>query len=286
MGRLFGTDGVRGSANGELTAELALDLVGRRRPRPRPRPATFERRTGRSPWWAATPALRGVPGGRRRRRSGLRRGRRRPARRAADAGRRLPDRRPGRRPRRDAVGQPQPDARQRHQVLRPRRRQARRRRRGRHRGAAPASRGTGRPAPAWAGWRGTPPPSTTTSTTWSRTLAPRLDGLKVVLDCANGAASRPARAPSRPPAPRWSRSTPSPTGSTSTTAAAPPTWSRCGRRSSSTAPTSASPSTATPTAAWPSTPRATSSTATRSWRSWRWPCATPARLSTTPWWPP
>ena len=54
MPRVFGTDGVRGLANGQLTAELALDLSV-------PRPACSSaaagsRATGRSPSWAATPA--------------------------------------------------------------------------------------------------------------------------------------------------------------------------------------------------------------------------------------
>ena len=119
---LFGTDGVRGLANVDLTAELALDLsvaaahvlgdagafAGHRpRGRRRPRPAR----------------LRGVPGGRRRRRAGQRRRRRARRRRAADA-RRSPTSPP-------TLGadlgvmlsaSPQPDAGQRHQVLRPRRR--------------------------------------------------------------------------------------------------------------------------------------------------------------------
>ena len=43
-----------------------------------------------------------------------------------------------------------------------------------------------------------------------------------------------------------------------------------------TAPTPASRTTATPTAAWPSTPTGAWSTATRSWPCWRWPCATAA----------
>ena len=56
------------------------------------------------------------------------------------------------------------------------------------------------------------------------TLPTGLEGLKVVLDCAHGAAfaCRAGRA-ARPPVPRWSRSTPSRTASTSTTAAAPRT---------------------------------------------------------------
>ena len=85
VARLFGTDGVRGVANGELTAELALDLAvaaahvlgspvvaiehapaaGRRRPRPS--------------------GLRRVPRGGRGGRSGLGRRRRPPARRTAHA---------------------------------------------------------------------------------------------------------------------------------------------------------------------------------------------------------
>ena len=68
-----------------------------------------------------------------------------------------------------------------------------------------------------------------------------------------------------PPAPTWSSSAPSPTGSTSTTAAGRPTSGRSRRRWSRTVRTSASPTTATPTGAWPSTPRAGRSTATRSW---------------------
>ena len=51
MGRLFGTDGVRGVANRELTAELALAL-GAAAAR---RLASVDRRTGdASPWSAAT----------------------------------------------------------------------------------------------------------------------------------------------------------------------------------------------------------------------------------------
>jgi phosphoglucosamine mutase len=62
-------------------------------------------------------------------------------------------------------------------------------------------------------------------------IGTRLEGLTVVVDCANGAASAAA--------PR--------------AYAAQPTSTRCGRRCSPTGPTSASPTTVTPTAAWPLT---------------------------------
>ena len=130
MSRLFGTDGVRGLANGPvITAELALSVsvaaarvlgeVGRR---PGP-PAQGGR--------GARPARLGrVPRRGRRGRARLGRRRRLRRRRAADAGGRLPHRRHRRRLRRHALGVAQPDARQRHQVLRPRRAQAARRGRG------------------------------------------------------------------------------------------------------------------------------------------------------------
>ena len=91
---------------------------------------------------------------------------------------------------RDAVGQPQPLFRQRHQAVRPRRLQAVRRGRSRDRGAD-------RPAP-----RRSPPPPISAARGATRTRAGatstspsrpspsdlRLDGLKIVVDCANGAA--------------------------------------------------------------------------------------------------
>ena len=288
MTRLFGTDGVRGLANGHLTAELALDLsvsaahvlaergafeghrpVRRRRPRP--------------------PDLGAVPRGRRGGRPGLRRGRRAAARRAADPGRRLPHRRARRRPRRDALRLAQPDARQRHQVPRPRRRQARRRHRGRHRAAGCARPGSARPAATSAGSRRTPRPSTSTPPTWSRTdRRTRSTGCKVVLDCAEGAACEvgPAGAARRrcrgDRDPRRARR-----AEHQRRLRLHPPRRRCRRRSlEHGADVGLRRSTATPTAAWPSTPTATSSTATRSSRSWRWRCARPASLPTTPSWPP
>ena len=76
-----------------------------------------------------------------------------------------------------------------------------------------------------------------------------LNGLRIVVDCANGAYSGIALEGLLPPRRRRrSRSATSPTGRTSTSAAAPPT-SRCSRApSASRAPTSASRSTATATA--------------------------------------
>ena len=105
----------------------------------------------------------------------------------------LPDRPHRRRPRRHDLGQPQPDARQRHQAVQPRRAQAARRRRGRDRArpsSTAASTTTGRPAPASAAsatCRGAAerlrrPPARHASTQ-------PLDGLRVVVDCAHGAAA-------------------------------------------------------------------------------------------------
>ena len=135
MGRLFGTDGVRGVANEVLTPELALDLaVAAAQVLSEAGEFTGHRPfavVGRDPRASGEFLEAAVVAG------------------LASAGVDvvrlgvLPT--PGvayltgidrRRPRRDAVGQPQPDARQRHQVLRPRWRQARRRPRGRDRGAA------------------------------------------------------------------------------------------------------------------------------------------------------
>ena len=157
MGRLFGTDGVRGVANADLTAELALGLsvaaahvlaeagtfeghrpvavVGRD---PRASGEFLEAavvaglasagvdvlRVGVLP----TPAVAYLTGAL-----------------GADLGVML-------------SASHNADARQRHQVLRPRRPQARRRAGGPDRdrsttSTAPASPGTGRPAPAWAGSR-------------------------------------------------------------------------------------------------------------------------------------
>ena len=190
MGRLFGTDGVRGQANEALTAELALDVVRRRRARAG-RDRGVQRAlpplavVGRDPRASGEFLEAAVVAG------------------LASAGVNvvrlgvLPT--PGvayltgstrRRSRRDAVGQPQPDARQRDQVLRPRRHQARRRRSRTRSRPGWARPGPGRPAPAWAG--------SATTRRWSRPTSPTsspasanpvsLDGLKVVVDCANGAA--------------------------------------------------------------------------------------------------
>ena len=258
MPRVFGTDGVRGLANREVTAELALDLsvaaarviIARGDVRPDPRPTVRRGRPG--------PADLGPdPRARRRGRARLGRGRRAAPAGAADPGRRLPDRRPRRRPGRGHQRLAQPDARQRHQVPRPRRPQARRRRRGRDRGAARQRVGRDRSAPTSAGCAPTSARSRSTSTTCSPRWTARSTGLKVVVDCANGAGHRgradgaagrgrrgrgDRRRARRPQHQRRLR--------------LDPPRPRCRRPWSSTAPTPASRSTATPTAAWPSTTRA------------------------------
>ena len=144
MARLFGTDGVRGVANQDLTAELALGLgsaaarrLGTRR-RPRRRIAVVGRDPRASGEMLEAAVIAGVTS----------EGRRRAARRcAAHPGSGLPDQRVRRRFRRDDLGLTQPDAGQRHQDLRARRAQARRRHRGPHRRTrrrqGPGSRPTG-----------------------------------------------------------------------------------------------------------------------------------------------
>ena len=141
MALRFGTDGVRGVANAELTPELALALgraaarvLGGDR-------VVIGRDTRRSGPMLEAALAAGFAVGRRRRRAG---------RRGADAGRRLPLRRPALRGRRD-LGLPQPLRRQRDQALRARRAQAARRRRGGHRGRARAGAGRRRREPAAAG---------------------------------------------------------------------------------------------------------------------------------------
>ena len=156
MARYFGTDGVRGRANADLTPELALAVasaaarvlaihsaadsaagagpvavVGRDPGSPA--------RCWRPRWWPACLGRRGRAAGRG----------------AAHPGGGLPDPALRRRPRRGAVGQPQPDARQRHQAVRPGRAEAAGRPRGRdrgrdrgrlaHRPARPGSRSAGSP---------------------------------------------------------------------------------------------------------------------------------------------
>ena len=147
MTRIFGTDGVRGQANVDVTAELALDLsvaaahvLVEGRPETGLRPRALVGRDPRaSGEFLAAAVCAGLASA----------GRGRPGRRGhPDARPRAPRREPaGRRPRRHDLGLAQPDARQRHQVLRPVRPQARRRRRGRD--LRP-----GRPAVAAPGRRG------------------------------------------------------------------------------------------------------------------------------------
>ncbi|CKO98635.1 phospho-sugar mutase [Mycobacterium tuberculosis] len=98
----------------------------------------------------------------------------------------------------------------------------------------------------------------------------RLDDLAVVVDCAHGAASSAAPRATERPVPGLSRSTPNPTDATSTTAVDRLTLTRCGQRCSPIGPTWAWPMMETPIGAWPSTPTVTSSTVTPSWWCWRW----------------
>ena len=196
MARLFGTDGVRGLANRELTAELALDLaVAASRVLGENEALDGAALNGGSPH-----RLRAVLG-RDPRASGeflaaaVTAGLASAGVDVDDAGvlptpaiaraRRADRRRPGR----GAVGLAQPDARQRDQVLRPRRAQAAGRLRGRDRAPARAAVG-----PADRGRRsaGCACSRTRCGRYTSRllcTLPHRLDGLRVVVDCAHGAAS-------------------------------------------------------------------------------------------------
>ena len=93
-----------------------------------------------------------------------------------------------------------------------------------------------------------------------------LSGLNVLFDCANGASAKvaqklfPAWAASAALPVRWMTAFPS------TMAAAPPTWTGWKRRSWKAALTAALPLTAMQTAAWPAMKRAQRSTATRSLR--------------------
>ena len=223
MARLFGTDGVRGLANVDITAELALRPERRGRPRPGRRgpqagPPAQGRRRPRPAGLGGVP----VRGGHRR--AGLGRGRRLRRQRAAHAGHRVPDRRHARRLRRHALGVAQRHARQRHQVLRRRRAQARRRGRGRDRRPPRPGLGAADRRRRGPGRRPCRTATPATSRTCWPSLPNRLDGLTVVIDGAHGAASLVSPEVFRlAGARRSTRSAPSPTASTSTTATAPPT---------------------------------------------------------------
>ena len=220
--RLFGTDGVRGAVGDFLTADLAL-AIGRAAAAWSP----AERAAGADhPRHARVRRDAGSRAGRRDR------GGRRPRadrRRAAHAGRSAagsPLRpRPGARGLR--VAQPVP--RQRHQVLRRGRHEAAGRGGGRDRGRVLA--GEGEPQPRRAGCAS----CTARSSDYLRELESRfqaldLAGLRVLLDCANGAAYRVAPEIFARLGARWRRSRRSRTGATSTRAAARPTSRSSPRR--------------------------------------------------------
>ena len=104
-----------------------------------------------------------------------------------------------------------------------------------------------------------------------------LEGIKVVVDCANGAAYIAAPAAFEAQGADVIRIHATPV---------PRTWTHCVRQFSSTRRTSASLLTAMRIAAWRWTRTARSWTATKSSRSWPSHCGTPAGSRTTPWWPP
>ena len=278
----FGTDGVRGVANEELTPELALAL-GRAAARVLPAPTfVVGRDTRRSgpllqAAFSAGLAAEGAD--------------------VVDLGvlptpgvAAVAESPPGARCR--DLGLAQPLRRQRDQALQPARDEAAGRR-SRARSSASSTpswptrtaRPAVRPATAWGASAPTPVPSTLYRAHLVRTLeGRRLDGLRIVVDCANGAAS----------------------------AIAPRCWPSCGAhghraarrarrgehqrqvrldrsraswrgRSWRTGPTSAWPSTATPTGSSRSTTTGPSSTATCCWRSSpsTWPSG--ASWPATPW---
>jgi phosphoglucosamine mutase len=107
-----------------------------------------------------------------------------------------------------------------------------------------------------------------------------LAGLRVVVDCAHGAASAVAPEAYRRAGPRASRVAAEPTGSTSTTGWGPRTSTAAGGRAARTAPTWAWPTTATPTAA-SRRRRGDGVTATASSPCSPWPCTMQGSSPTT-----
>ena len=217
---LFGTDGVRGLANGRPHRRAGPRPVRRRRPRAG-RGRCRSRGTGRSPSSAATP---GSPGSSSRPRSWpgwpppgstsscsvcCRRpaSPTSPARSAPTSASML-----------SASHNPMPDNGI--KFLARGGRKLDDADRGRDRAAAgrdlaAPDRRRGRP-----GLDRTPPPSTSTSPTWSAPSTSRWPGSRSCSTAPTAPPPRSVRARCATPAPRWSRSAPSPTASTSTTAAA------------------------------------------------------------------
>ena len=245
--KYFGTDGIRGRANGVITAELALKVgqaVGLTFQNGEHRHRVLIGKDTRLSGYMIENALT----------AGLHLGRhgRAAHRPDPDARRRDADPLDARRSRRDDLGLAQSVRRQRHQAVRPGRLQAVRRDREADRGAdrlrpepsgSPSSQKIGRA-------RRIDGVQDRYIEFAKRTLprAIEFDGMRVVIDCANGAAygSRPRRCGSS--ARRCSRSASSRTASTSTRSAARPRPRRSPARCARCAPTSASRSTATPTA--------------------------------------
>ena len=252
--KLFGTDGVRGEAGTFLTAELATALGPRRHRLAGGRAAAGPDRARHARVGADA---RGGPGRRDRRR----RRRRAARRRAADPGGGDPGQAPRPRPCRGRLRLAQPLPRQRDQVLLGAQGyQARRRGRGadrvaaRERAAGEArarqrARAERRPRGLPAGAASPPSRSISPAAGWCSTAptAPP-SGRSGDLRAARGRRSR--------------RSRPSPTGATSTTAAARPTSTRSPTPSPPRRRRSASPSTATATGCSPSTAPGAATTAT------------------------
>jgi len=100
-------------------------------------------------------------------------------------------------------------------------------------------------------------------------LPHRLNGLRLSSTARTAPPARCTRWCCGRPGPRSTSSAPSRTASTSTTGTGRRTWSGCSRPWWLPGPTQAWRSTVTPTGAWPWTPPARSWTATRSWPCWR-----------------
>ena len=258
--KLFGTDGVRGVAGEFLTAELALALGACRDPpdaaeRPQVLIVRDTRESGEM-LEAAVAAGVSAAGG-----DALLGGR------AADARRAAVDRPLRPRPRGRDLGLAQPLPRQRHQVLRRRRLQALRREPS-WRSSAALERSATRPRASRRIDRPRSASCSGAAEDYLRELHARFAGLDLAglrrpaglrqrRDLPGRAGDLPATRRARDGARRRS-----PTGATSTPAAARPTSRRSPSGARRAATRSASPSTATATACWRSTRAARSSTAT------------------------
>ena len=283
MGRIFGTDGVRGLANADLTPEFAMPIAIAaahtlaEHDRTHPPVAIVGRDPRASGEMLEAAVVAGLTS------TGADRG---AGRRAADARPGVPGHLDRRRPRRDDLRVAQPDAGQRHQAVLRRRAQAARRRSRtrsatRSRRCRPARSNWDRPTGAGVGRVHDLLDGAEHYVTHLVDSAPNsLAGIKVVVDCANGAASdRRARGlrGGRRRGHRDLRRAGRPEHQRRLRLDAP-------RRAAGRGAGQRRPPRHRPRRRRRPLPRgrrrtATSSTATRSWRSWRWPCARPAQLT-------